>query len=201
MWDSHRGCVKFGIAQNRHGNNASALRVDGAWQVTKLVAIVEDHAFHTSEKISVFKIPTGCSISPVMRPQPPKTEVISTPDRKPTLRDGKMRLPLPRRRALIPGGIPNYNQPIVGVEKEKNRTTSIVAGWMILFVGFALCFVPVAGFAMTVAAIPVCAAAGVLGIVGAATGSPIGGVFLFFASLSACLVMVVFPWFAQSLVL
>jgi hypothetical protein len=98
----------------------------------------------------------------------------------------------PHKRALIPGGIPNFNQPVV--RKEKKKTTPVAAGWLILVVGFALCFVPVAGLAMTVAAVPVCFAAGILGIVGAATGSPFGGTFLLFASIAAFFVMPYAPW-------
>jgi hypothetical protein len=86
-------------------------------------------------------------------------------------------------------------QPIQITQKPK--TTAVLAGWFVLFLGFILALIPGIGLSMILISIPVCFASLVLGIYGAAKGKPIRGVFLIVSSIVAFFVFQIIPWISS----
>lgn len=80
---------------------------------------------------------------------------------------------------------------------QSPRITAVFAGWIVLVLGFIVSLIPVIGLSMIFVSIPVCFASLVLGIVGAATGRPIGGVVLIVSSILAFFVFQIIPWISS----
>jgi hypothetical protein len=82
----------------------------------------------------------------------------------------------------------------VTVQVNQPHTTAILAGWIILLLGFILALVPGLGLSMLIISVPVCLAAGILGIIGASKGKPLRGVFLIISSILSFGIFMVLPW-------
>jgi hypothetical protein len=86
-------------------------------------------------------------------------------------------------------------QPVQFAQEPK--TTAVLAGWIILIIGFIVALIPAIGLSMIIISIPVCIASLVLGIYGAAKGKPIRGVVLILSSIVAFFVFQIIPWISS----
>jgi hypothetical protein len=123
-----------------------------------------------------------------MIPSPPKTEVIIDSGRQ------LIRRQAARRPTLL---VTRVYRPTIGhggMADPRTKSTSIFAGWILLLIGVLICLIPVAGLSMMFVSLPICTAAGILGIVGCATGRPFAGVFLIVSSIIAFFVFLILPW-------
>jgi hypothetical protein len=77
---------------------------------------------------------------------------------------------------------------------KKESSTAVVAGWLIIGAGLGLALVPGLGLSMLLLGIPVCAAAFLLGVIGASKGKPIRGILLILGSCVAFVVFLILPW-------
>jgi hypothetical protein len=114
---------------------------------------------------------------------PPTTKLIdSHRESKPMLISGG-------RRPIQPGGSYGSNQLQKG-----EKSTAIIAGWVLLFVGYLLAAIPLLGLLIWMIGFLFCGAAGILGIIGAAKGKPIGGVVLICASIASFFLYLAMPF-------
>lgn len=112
--------------------------------------------------------------------------------------------PSPTMKLLIPPSAPRqpinpfehrqtFAAPVVAAPKPSSGAIS--AGWILLLAGCAIAFIPMAGFVVYLIGIPLCIAAFILGILGAAKGKTAAGVLLILASLTiGPLAMAAAPW-------
>jgi hypothetical protein len=80
---------------------------------------------------------------------------------------------------------------------QSPKITAVLAGWIVLVFGLVVSLIPLVGLSMIFISIPVCFASLVLGIVGAATGRPVGGVVLIVSSILAFFVFQIIPWISS----
>lgn len=78
--------------------------------------------------------------------------------------------------------------------RDSKQDTSILAGWIILGIGYFTAAIPLLGFAIWIIGFLFCGAAGLLGIIGAAKGKPLAGVFLIIASIASFFLYLVVPF-------
>jgi hypothetical protein len=97
-----------------------------------------------------------------------------------------------------PQQIPRVVHVVHHADPASSKNTAIVAGWLVLVIGCLVGFLPIFGFAMIALALPVCSVAGILGIIGAATGKPGSGISLIFASFVFFVAMLLIPWLAHA---
>jgi len=80
------------------------------------------------------------------------------------------------------------------VQQTRTRDSTILGGWVIIFLGLAIACIPGLGFSMYFLSIPVSAAAFILGIIAASRGRTLGGIFLIFSSFAAFGLFLLIPW-------
>jgi type IV secretory pathway TrbD component len=90
-------------------------------------------------------------------------------------------------------------RPAVTPLAKPEKSTAIFAGWLLLAIGLGVAFIPGLGLSIWLLSIPVCTAAGLLGIIGAAKGRAFAGVFLIIGSMLAFVVFLILPWISALL--
>ena len=88
-------------------------------------------------------------------------------------------------------------QPAYKVTVQQPKTSAIMAGWVVLILGFVLALVPGIGLSMIIISIPVCFSGLILGVIGAAKGKPFWGVFLIVSSIAAFFLFQIIPWISS----
>jgi len=106
--------------------------------------------------------------------------------------------PAPRPRLIVPRP-PVRAQQFHAPQLAPVKSSSVTAGWWILIIGFIVAAIPGIGFSMLLVAFPVCLASFALGIVGASSGRPAGGVLLIVASIISFFLMLLIPWISAAI--
>lgn len=80
------------------------------------------------------------------------------------------------------------------IRQQPQKSTAILAGWIILLIGYILAAIPLLGFSVYIIAFPVCIASGLLGVFAASGGKPLRGVILILSSIVSFFLLLLVPW-------